>query len=114
VELGQFFIIYKSRTSVKGQAVADFIVEFTYDEVLILEPPELLPPADPSTSSVVTSMNLIPEIPIWVLHADGASNLQGSGAGLVFITPEVKTLEIVLKFLFKASNNESEYEAIIA
>ena len=57
---------------------------------------------------------MFPEMPIWVLHADGASNLQGSGAGLVLVTPEANTLEIALKFLFKASNNESEYEAIIA
>ena len=62
---------------------------------------------------MVTSINLVLEIPIWVLHADGASNLQGLGAGLVLITPEANTLKIALKFLFKASNNESEYEAII-
>ena len=58
-------------------------------------------------------MNLVPEIPIWVLHTDGAANLQGSGAGLVLITPEANTLEVALKFLFMASNNESEYEDII-
>ena len=33
---------------------------------------------------------------------------------MVLITPEANTLKIALKFLFKASNNESEYEAIIA
>lgn len=38
---------------------------------------------------------------------------QGSGAGLVLITLEANELEIALKFLFKASNNESEYEAIL-
>ena len=92
----------------------DFIAEFTYDEDLILEALELLPPLYPNTSSVVMSMNLVPEIPIWVLHVDGASNLQGSGAGLVLITPEANTLEVAVKFLFKASNNELEYEAIIA
>ena len=32
----------------------------------------------------------------------------------MLITPEANTLEIALKFLFKASNNESEYEVIIA
>ena len=45
--------------------MADFIAEFTYDEELVLETPKLLPPADPSTSNVVTSMSLVPELPIW-------------------------------------------------
>ena len=49
VELGQFVITYKPRIYIKGQAVTDFIAEFTYDEELILETPELLPPMHPST-----------------------------------------------------------------
>src|ERR1700733_3701420 len=114
VELGQFVIGYKPRTSVKGQADADFIAEFTYTEEQAIAPPELLPPADPSTSSPATAMSLLPEISIWILHADGASNSQGSGAGLVLVTPEANILEIALKFLFKVSNNEAEYESIIA
>ena len=60
VELGQFVITYKPRTSIKGQVVADFIADFTYDEELVLKTPELLPPVDPNTSNVMTSMNLIP------------------------------------------------------
>ena len=30
IELGQFDIDYKPRTEIKGQALADFIAEFTY------------------------------------------------------------------------------------
>ena len=87
---------------------------FTYDEELVLEAPELLASADLGTSDVITSINLVLEISIWMLHADGVSNSQGSGAGHVLITPEANMSEIALKFLFKASNNESEYKAIIA
>ena len=94
VELGQFVITYKLRISIKGQAVADFIAEFTYDEELVLKALELLPLADLSISSMITSMNLVPEILIWVLHVNEALNLLGSGAGLVLITPEANTLEI--------------------
>lgn len=114
VELGQFVICYKPRVSLKGQAVADFIVEFTYAEEQVGNTPELLPLSEPSSSSPASSMNLLPGVPIWVLHADGASNSQGSGAGLVLITPEANTLEIALRFLFEATNNEAEYEAIIS
>ena len=32
VELGEFDIIYKPRSAVKGQALADFVAEFTYNE----------------------------------------------------------------------------------
>lgn len=38
----------------------------------------------------------------------------GSGAGIVLISPEQKTIEYALKFMFKTSNNEAEYEAAIA
>ena len=78
------------------------------------ELPQLLPPIDPGTSNSAQLPHLLPENPIWILHANGASNLQGSRAGLVLITPEGNILEIALKFLFKASNNELEYETILA
>ena len=94
--------------------MADFIAEFTYDEEMILEPPQLLPPPDPNTSTSTNTTDLKPEIPIWILHAYGSSNQRDSGFGLVLITPEANVLEIAMKFLFKASNNESEYEAILA
>ena len=38
----------------------------------------------------------------------------GSGAGLVLISPNQYKTNQVLHFNFKASNNEAEYEAIIA
>ena len=52
--------------------------------------------------------------PIWIVHADGASNKQGSGAGVLLITPEGDILDTALRFHFHANNNEAEYEAIIA
>ncbi|KAL0462505.1 UNVERIFIED_CONTAM: hypothetical protein Slati_0138100 [Sesamum latifolium] len=44
----------------------------------------------------------------WVLY------IQGSGAGIVITSPEGEDLEFAIKFGFKASNNEAEYEALIA
>ncbi|KAL0412081.1 UNVERIFIED_CONTAM: hypothetical protein Slati_3797800 [Sesamum latifolium] len=49
----------------------------------------------------------------WLLHIDGSSKAQGSGAGIVITTPQGEDLEFAIKFDFKASNNEAEYEALV-
>jgi len=49
----------------------------------------------------------------WVLSVDGFSNQQGSGAGVVLEEPNGLLIEQALKFAFKASNNQAEYEALI-
>ena len=43
---------------------------------------------------------------------DGAANQQGSGVGLVLISPEKITIEKSLKLGFSATNNEAEYKAL--
>ena len=45
---------------------------------------------------------------------DGASNAKGSGTGVVIITPDETVIEQSIRLDFKASNNEAEYEAILA
>jgi len=45
---------------------------------------------------------------------DGSSTKDGSGAGLIIETPQGERQEHTLKFMFKASNNEVEYKALIA
>lgn len=50
----------------------------------------------------------------WTLSVDGASNVKGSGAGIVLEGPDGLLLEQSLHFGFKASNNQVEYEAMIA
>ncbi|KAL0453648.1 UNVERIFIED_CONTAM: hypothetical protein Slati_1342900 [Sesamum latifolium] len=49
----------------------------------------------------------------WLLHVDGSSTTQGSGAGIVTTTPQGEDVEFAIKFGFKASNNEAEYEALV-
>jgi VCBS repeat-containing protein len=48
------------------------------------------------------------------LSVDGASNLRGSGAGVVLEGPDGVMIEQSLRFAFKANNNQAEYEALIA
>lgn len=92
VELGEFDIEYRPRTAIKGQALADFIAEQT--------------PGEDCVPEVSTSAQ-------WDLYVDGSSNEDGSGAGLLLISPEGFECSYALRFNFPASNNEAEYEALI-
>ncbi|GKB50805.1 reverse transcriptase domain-containing protein [Tanacetum coccineum] len=94
VMLGEHNITYRPRTSVKGQILADFLVE-KLDEA----PPDTL---------VVE----IPQEP-WTLFTDGSSCVDGSGAGLILTSLEGTEFTYALRFQFTASNNEAEYEALI-
>ncbi|XP_065026191.1 uncharacterized protein LOC135650630 [Musa acuminata AAA Group] len=50
----------------------------------------------------------------WTLHVDGSANSRGAGAGLVLLAPDGRSFERSLRFGFKATNNEAEYEALLA
>ncbi|KAK3043721.1 hypothetical protein RJ639_001917 [Escallonia herrerae] len=93
--VGEFDIQYKPRTTIKAQALADFIVECTL-------------PEDPSQLVIFEFINP------WNLYVDGSSVVGGSGAGIILISPEGFTIEYALRFGFQASNNEAEYEALLA
>ena len=95
IELSEFDIGSKPKTTIKGQILADFVMEFTSAELA----------KDTQTT---------PDLPIWKLFVDGAANAQGSGAGLILTSPEGIDIEYTLRFKFRASNNEAEYEAVIA
>ncbi|MCI52723.1 gag-pol polyprotein, partial [Trifolium medium] len=49
----------------------------------------------------------------WTLSVDGASNIRGSGAGVVLEGPHGVLIEQSLRFTLKASNNQEEYETLI-
>ena len=44
---------------------------------------------------------------------DGSSSREGSGAGVVLISPSNETLSLYFKLKFKTTNNIREYEALI-
>ncbi|GJS20988.1 putative ribonuclease H-like domain-containing protein [Tanacetum coccineum] len=97
IELGEYDIQYRPRTSVKGQILADFIVEHPEDD-----------PLD-------TPMEAEEELPYpWTLFTDGSSCVDGSGAGLILINLEGAEFTYAVRFRFDATNNEAEYEALIA
>nr|GFC05334.1 reverse transcriptase domain-containing protein [Tanacetum cinerariifolium] len=51
---------------------------------------------------------------LWILFTDGSSCTYGSEAGLIITNPEGMEFTYALKFRFNATNNEAEYEALIA
>jgi len=51
---------------------------------------------------------------VCALYVDGSSNDKGCGAGVVLESPTRVKIEQLLCFKFKVSNNEVEYETIIA
>ncbi|GJS83583.1 reverse transcriptase domain-containing protein [Tanacetum coccineum] len=79
VMLGEHNITYRPRTSVKGQILADFLVE--------------KPDENPPDTPVVET----PPEP-WTLFTDGSSCVDGSGAGLILTSPEGTEFTYALRF----------------
>ncbi|XP_056855723.1 uncharacterized protein LOC130505154 [Raphanus sativus] len=52
--------------------------------------------------------------PNWILHVDGSSTSKGSGAGVQLQSPTGELIRQSFSFGFPASNNEAEYESLIA
>ena len=67
-----------------------------------------------TSTELAEATQLTSDLPIWRLSVDGAANAQGSGAGLIFTSPDGIDIEYALRFGFRASNNEAEYEVVIA
>ncbi|GJU56929.1 reverse transcriptase domain-containing protein [Tanacetum coccineum] len=103
IELGEHDIRYKPRSAMKGQVVADFIAESS-----IKMRPKI-------SEEATTSPTQIPDkTPLWTLFIDRASSSEGSGAGLILTNSDREEITYALRFEFPASNNEAEYEALIA
>ncbi|XP_019170965.1 PREDICTED: uncharacterized protein LOC109166467 [Ipomoea nil] len=93
MQLSQYDVQFKPRPAIKGHALADFIVECTDREVAELARSD--------------------EEDWWTLSTDGSSDPKGCGGGVVLVTPEGFQAYYALRFHFKLSNNEAEYEALL-
>ena len=80
---GFFDIRYRPRGSMKGQVLADFVVEF----------------------SSMREMEIVSyvEVHLWKVFVDCMSSAMGARAGIVIITPEGIRLEHSFRLDFRAS-----------
>ncbi|KAL0410722.1 UNVERIFIED_CONTAM: hypothetical protein Slati_3661900 [Sesamum latifolium] len=83
IELSEYDISYLPRTTIKVQTLADFVSKTTR-----------------------TSQEEASEERPWM-------PTQGSGVSKVITTPQGEDMEFAIRFDFKASNNEAEYEALV-
>ncbi|XP_058070913.1 uncharacterized protein LOC131219947 [Magnolia sinica] len=109
IELGEFDIQFRSRTAIKSQVVADFIAKFIAPSeegisIKVEAAPSPIPPINQETVSK----------PGWILYVYESSNVKRAGAGIVLVTPDSTSIQYVIRLGFKASNNEAEYEALLA
>ncbi|KAL1294015.1 hypothetical protein AAHE18_19G110500 [Arachis hypogaea] len=78
---------YQTWSSLKSQALADFVAGLTSNE------------------------DIHPE---WELYVDGAANEDDKGAGIVLKDKDGISTEQSIKYMFPVNNNQSEYEALLA
>ncbi|PKI64519.1 hypothetical protein CRG98_015082 [Punica granatum] len=104
-ELTEYDIEYVSRTSVKGQAIADHLAEFPVDD----ETPIDMDFPDEG----ILQVNEEKKEPTWKVYFDGAVNSMGSGIGAVLISPDGHYYPVAAKIDFPCTNNVAEYEACI-
>jgi hypothetical protein len=75
VELGEFDLVFWPRQAIKSQILADFVSEWTETQ----QPPPVEKPEH------------------WKMYFDGSLNLEGSGTGVLFISPKGDHLKYVMQ-----------------
>ncbi|GJQ90295.1 reverse transcriptase domain-containing protein [Tanacetum coccineum] len=102
IELGEHKIEFKPRNAgqntVKAQILGDFLAETQKED----------------KETDFEEQHLEGQNTRWKLYTDETSSGDGSGAGLMIVNPKGTKFTYALKFEFTATNNEAEYEAVIA
>ncbi|XP_061371478.1 uncharacterized protein LOC133314058 [Gastrolobium bilobum] len=96
IELSEYQINYEPRTAIKAQALTDFIAEMTH------------------SCTADSQIAETPRLAVWKLYVDGSTNAKGSGAGMIIENSNGVAVEHFLSFNFSTTNNQVEYEAMIA
>lgn len=88
VELSQFNIKYRPRTTIKAQVLIDFISEFTI-------------PEETNKSE------------LWTVQTDGFSTKGKGGVRVIITSLEGDILKYGVQLQFLATNNKAEYDVIL-
>ena len=94
------------RTSVKGQVLADLVVEFAE----LLEEVEVKQHGMDEKSVGLISTQ---DTSSWKVYMDGEANQRGARVGLILVSLEKVTIEKSLRLGFSATNNVAEYETLL-
>ncbi|XP_074315573.1 uncharacterized protein LOC141651772 [Silene latifolia] len=100
VHISGYDIRYDPRTTIKSQALTDFVSDFS-PAIQNLEDGEIL------------TLKGNKEVEVWQMNIDGASNQRRAGVGLILRSPQGDLIAQAVRCEFKATNNEIEYEALI-
>ncbi|GJY68780.1 hypothetical protein Tco_0471762 [Tanacetum coccineum] len=90
IQLGELGIHYRSRVSVKGQVLADFIMKIEEEE---------------GQDDPIKEEEPLPAQ--WTLFMDGSSCVDGCGVGVILTDPKGAEFTYALRFQFEATNNEA-------
>lgn len=90
-ELSEYDIVYRIRTTSKSQVLTDFIIKLTTQKRNDTNPGKK-----------------------WIHHVDATSVRGRSGVGIQLSSPTREILEQCLWLGINASNNETEYEALVS
>ena len=85
IELGKFDILYRLRTAIKAQALAEFTAKEDEDEGQAT----------------------------WMVWMDGLSNQHAGGIEVILQSPEGDLIECAVHLQFATTNNEAEYVAVL-
>ena len=87
--MSEFDLRYESAKVVKGQLMADFVVQYCGPKLGVVD--------------------LVP----WTLFFDGSSCGVGSGISIILVSPRGATFELSFQIEATATNNQAEYQALL-
>ncbi|GLJ30929.1 hypothetical protein SUGI_0616100 [Cryptomeria japonica] len=100
--LSEFDIVYTERKAIKGQVIADQLADAPISD----DHPMLTNFLDESVFAFTSSNE-------WKLYFDGSHTKFGSGAGILFVTPQGDAIPKSYRITFQCTNNIAEYEALV-
>jgi ribonuclease HI len=90
----EYDLAYEPLKSMKGQVVADFIVEHQIDDTHKLD---------------ISYLTVTP----WTLYFDGSVCNEGEGIGIVLVSPSNVSFDFSSRLKANCTNNQAEYEALL-
>jgi ribonuclease HI len=90
----EYDLVYESLTSIKGQVVADFIVEHQIDDTHELD---------------MSYLTITP----WTLYFYGLVCNEGQGIDILLVSPRNATFDFSTWLKAHCTNNQAEYEALL-